>query len=59
MENQELIKTGVEHPAPHRKGEIGDLIRFKSSGIYALRIGAKIINVPQDWAAKIANSKED
>ncbi len=57
MENQELIKSGVEHPAPHRQGTIGDLIRFRSSGIYSLRVGGRIINVPQEWAAKLAAQK--
>ena len=54
MENQELIKSGVEHPSPHRKGCFGDLIQLRYSGIYALRQGAVIISVPQDWASKIA-----
>jgi len=54
MENQELIKAGVQHPAAHRKGTFGDLIRFRASGIYALRQGAMILNVPQDLACRIA-----
>ena len=56
MENQELIKSGVEHPLAHRKGTYGDLVRFRSTGIYALRVGAVLVSVPQDWAAKLAIS---
>ena len=54
MENQELIKTPVEHPAKHRLGTYGDLIRFRNTGIFALRQGGIIITVPQDWAAREA-----
>ena len=58
IDNQEVIKSWVEHPAKHRKGTYGQLVRFRSTGIYVLRCGGRIIGVPQDWASRIAQGKE-
>jgi hypothetical protein len=53
MNSYTVVCRGVSHPAPHRQGQVGDLVRFNNTILFSLKVGAAFISVPQRWAAEV------